>query len=423
MDEIMNTRKARLEKLKKIKVHRRNAKLIGTSLAVSLTAVSLLGQPKGAKACDCVAYYTVKAGDTLYNLAGKYNVSVEQLKNKNGFTSDRLYVGQQIIVPYKDENGQFPHLNSNTNKEIKKKISSTTQIYTVKSGDTLWKLSKTFGITVEKLMKDNKLTNATLIQGQKIVIKKTDKKTEDQTKENKITYKVLPGDSIWKISNKYGVSIEKILKDNHLTSDSLVPGQKLIIYTDKKKPGTKPSNKNNKPNMALSTIYIVKQGDTLWGLAKKFNLSVEKIKKDNNLVSDSLRVGQKLSIKKAITNTLKKSDMMYTVQPGDTLYTIANRFNINLNQLMVQNQLNDYYVLIGQKLFIDSKNAVKNYGKIIGITDSSSIEVLINGKYVTLEVAYGSSQTYIKWKNKNAFFVYTNTSKSKRAALINLKIN
>ena len=132
---------------------------MGATLAMSLTAVSLLSQPKDAKACDCVDYYTIKEGDTLYSLAKQYKVTAEQLRQKNGLTTDSLKVGQQIIVPFKDVNGNFPHveLEEENKTEAATTDKTTKKVYTVKSGDSLWNVSKTFGVSVEKLMKDNQL--------------------------------------------------------------------------------------------------------------------------------------------------------------------------------------------------------------------------------------------------------------------------
>ena len=96
---------------------------------------------------------------------------------------------------------------------------------------------------------------------------------------------------------------------------------------------------------------------------------------------------------------------------------------MNVKQIMELNQLKDAYVLIGQDLFISAKDVEQLSGKIIGANDSSSIEVLINGQYIDLEVTYGTAQKYQQWNNKNAFITYKKGSKTKRPALIHIDLN
>ncbi len=421
MERILETRQERVTKSRKVKAHQRNSKLMGATLAMSLTAVSLLSQPKDAKACDCVDYYTIKEGDTLYSLAKQYKVTAEQLRQKNGLTTDSLKVGQQIIVPFKDVNGNFPHveLEEENKTEAATTDKTTKKVYTVKSGDSLWNVSKTFGVSVEKLMKDNQLKNATLFPGQKLNILQP---TAVSQSDN-LTYTVTTGDSLWKIAQKYKTTIEKIISDNKLASDLVIPGQKLTIKIEKKKPGTEPGNTNDQRNNNFSTTYIVKNGDTLWNLAKKYNISLEKLKKDNKLDSDYLLVGQKLIVPTNHISSLPSPVVTYKVQPGDTIYSLAKRFNMNVKQIMELNQLKDAYVLIGQDLFISAKDVEQFSGKIIGANDSSSIEVLINGQYIDLEVTYGTAQKYQQWNNKNAFITYKKGSKTKRPALIHIDLN
>ena len=89
-------------------------------------------------------------------------------------------------------------------------------------------------------------------------------------------YIVKKGDSLWSIANKYGITVDKLKKENNLTSNLLNIGQVLKI----------PSNKSN--------TYIVKKGDTLYSIAKNYNTSVNNIKKINNLINNNLSIGQVL---------------------------------------------------------------------------------------------------------------------------------
>lgn len=453
------TRQEKSARIRKEKEQRRNSKLIGATLALSLTATTFLGQPKGAKACDCAQEYIVKAGDSLYSLAKQYEVTVQQLKEKNGLTSDSLVVGQKITVPYKGENGQLVHKQIGKGQEVIEKQSVTAKeqnikvsnpnvtgekpkqsgVYIVQSGDNLWNLSKKFGVSVEKILTDNRLTTANLMPGQRLIIQRDhDINKQIHLEKTKVvapakntessTHIVQSGDSLWKIAQKYGVTIESLMSLNQLQTDKLQIGQKIIVNSkiEKREPSDKPGDKiSEKPMMASTIIYIVKNGDSLWKISKKYHTSIEKIKQDNHLTSDFLSVGQKLTIQldDSTKNTDDKPVAIYTVKAGDTLKSLAYRFNVDLDLLMEINHLNRPMVIIGQKLLIPAKHTVQQSGKMIGAVDSTSIEIDFNGNPLVLEVSYGDSQSYQKWKNKQVFVTYTKGINSKRPALVNMEIN
>lgn len=149
-------------------------------------------------------------------------------------------------------------------------------------------------------------------------------------------YIVKSGDSLYAIAKKFNTNVDEIKKVNNLSSNLLSIGQKLII----------PSNDNSENNNESNNIYIVKSGDSLYAISKKFNTSVDEIKKVNNLFSNLLSIGQKLIIP---TN---ESTITYTVIKGDSLYSIAKKYNTNVDELKKINNLSSNLLSIGQKLII-----------------------------------------------------------------------
>ena len=91
------------------------------------------------------------------------------------------------------------------------------------------------------------------------------------------------------------------------------------------------------------SYYIVQKGDSLWSISRKFNTTVDKLKSINNISSNLLSIGQKLKLPSSNT---------YTVQKGDTLYSISKKYNISLNDLKNKNNLKNNIISIGQVLFI-----------------------------------------------------------------------
>ncbi|PAQ16748.1 hypothetical protein CD798_00235, partial [Bacillaceae bacterium SAOS 7] len=250
----METRQERIAKLKKMKAYQRNSKWMGATLAVSLTAVSMFGQPEQANACDCATSYTVKKGDTIYSLAKKYQVSVEQLKSKNGFTSDTLHIGQQITVPTLDEKGQPLHLKAMEEDNA----NGDNTMANVKANQTVEQSVKLAKNEVHSVSSKITIENSTVAAAEK---------------NGSVIHIVKSGDSLWKIANKYGTTIVQIKKDNKLTSDALTIGQKLIINQkgtpSKPGPGQKPVEKPKPPTTGSGVTYIVKSGDSLWKIANK----------------------------------------------------------------------------------------------------------------------------------------------------------
>ena len=91
--------------------------------------------------------------------------------------------------------------------------------------------------------------------------------------------------------------------------------------------------------------YIVQKGDTLYGIAKQFGTTVSEIKRLNNLISNTLSVGQVLKINEDTSNPTT-----YTVQKGDSLYSISNKFGLSVLNLMSYNNLTSTTLQIGQVL-------------------------------------------------------------------------
>jgi membrane-bound lytic murein transglycosylase D len=117
---------------------------------------------------------------------------------------------------------------------------------------------------------------------------------------NRIRYKVRKGDFLGKIATRYGVKVSSIKRWNGLRSNSLKIGQRLIIYPKHpQKVASKKTNKRSSAKMKTGGTYKVKQGDTLYGIAKKYSgVSADNIKFHNNLASSGLKPGMILKIPK-----------------------------------------------------------------------------------------------------------------------------
>ena len=201
--------------------------------------------------------------------------------------------------------------------------------YTVESGDTLYSIARRYNTTVDALKNINNLTDNTLSIGQVLFIPSNNASTPTTT------YTVQAGDTLYSIAQRYNTTVDAIKSLNNLTSNTLSIGQILQIPTT---------------NGSTSTItYTVQAGDTLYSIARRYNTTVDAIKSLNNLIDNTLSIGQILQIPTDNENT---STITYIVVPGDTLYSIARRYNTTVDAIKSLNNLIDNTLSIGQMLII-----------------------------------------------------------------------
>lgn len=255
-------------------------------------------------------YYTVKKGDTLYSIARNYGVSVNSLKSANNLTSNNLAVGMTLMIP--------------TNPDIP----TSEEIYVVKAGDSLYKIANMFNMTVNELKTLNNLTSNNLSIGQQLKVIK-----EEMPNAN--TYIVKSGDSLYSIAKSFGVNVDELKRANNKSSNMLTIGEKLII----------PINTTSIPNSG--NIYVVKAGDSLYSIASKYNITVNELKNANNKTSNMLSIGEQL----VIPNISGPSNgTYYTVKAGDSLWTIAQRYNTTVDAIRKLNNLTSNNLSIGMNL-------------------------------------------------------------------------
>lgn len=161
------------------------------------------------------------------------------------------------------------------------------------------------------------------------------------TQINVDTYKVAKGDTLYSIARKQNTTISKIKELNNLPSDNLSVGMILQV------PSTQPTYQT----------YTIKKGDSLYSISKKYNTTVDAIKKINNLPSNILTIGTTIQIPSS-----NQKNNTYTVERGDTLYSIAKRLGVSIDSLKAANNLTTNMLSVGDKLIIP--NEEKNTHKV-----------------------------------------------------------
>ena len=163
---------------------------------------------------------------------------------------------------------------------------------------------------------------------------------------NWVTHRVSKGDSLWKIAEEFDTEVNVLKKVNYLSSNVLSLNQELLI------PLSNDQNQTFIPYQA----HIISEGDTLWNLGIQYNISPAEIAKTNGLkMSSPLRIGSELNIgNKNIYRTInsKKRTILYSVKQGDSLYRIADIFNIEISDIKKINELSTNEIKPGQVLKI-----------------------------------------------------------------------
>jgi membrane-bound lytic murein transglycosylase D len=203
--------------------------------------------------------------------------------------------------------------------------------YYVQRNDSIWSISLEFGISSELIIEANSLKNPDRIrQGQRLYIPSL--AGFEGRPVNGKNYTVKPGDSLSRIAQQHGVSVAQLRAWNQLGGDIIHPGKTLKVQSVKTQPRpAKQPDLNGKDR----PLHIVQTGETLWGIGNRFAVDVENIKRWNQLSGSLIRPGQKLLV--GPPNPNKGS--LYTVAEGDTLYSIAQKFGLQVEQLARQNKI------------------------------------------------------------------------------------
>ena len=314
--------------------------------------------------------YTVKSGDSLWKIATNHNMSVSQLKNLNKLSNDMIFVGQKLVVSEKKQSAPSQNQNKPSQNQVTKPST-----YTVKSGDSVWKIAHECGMSMNELVSLNGIKNNLIFPGQVLKVKagakaKNVSKSETSGSKNQnaasngssSTYTVKSGDSVWKISHEHGMSMDELKSLNGLKDNLIIPGQVLKIK------GTSSNTKqkiktSSKETAEAGATYVVKAGDSLWAVANRQGLTVAELKRINGLSSDTIYVGQRLKVtqKSSVnaktyaktTNVSDKSKKKYTVKAGDSLWRIAADNKTTVNNLKAVNHLASDTIYVGQTLYLN----------------------------------------------------------------------
>ena len=203
--------------------------------------------------------------------------------------------------------------------------------YEVQQRDNLSSIAQAFGVSTRTIIAANSLRNPNRIYpGQRLYIPASPNAGRDNRGLSKATYTVRRGDSLSQIARRHEVALNDLMAWNTLDSGLIRPGQRLTIWTEQI---PRSQSKSIRLSANGRTTHTVQQGETLWGIARRFNLSVESLKRWNDIDHALIKPGQILVVGE------QQVAREYTVVTGDTLYSIARKFGLQVEELAKKNNI------------------------------------------------------------------------------------
>jgi|GEM_PF-310282 len=279
--------------------------------------------------------HVVSRGDTLGAIASRYGVSVGQLKQENSLRSDTISIGQRLTVKSAEAAATSSASTASVSSPSKARAASS---YTVRSGDTVSGIASKHGLSTNDLRKANSLSSDTIKVGQKLSIPGSGSVASSGSSRSTATYTVRSGDVLGTIASKHDMSVRDLQKLNSISGTTIKVGQKLKVYGAAT--ASAPSTKK--------TTHTVVSGEVLGTIASKYGVRVSDLQRWNGISGTTIKVGQKLSVHAAAA----PASTTYKVSSGESLWSIAQKHNVSVADLRSWNGLKSNTVQPGQKLTI-----------------------------------------------------------------------
>ncbi len=358
---------------------------------------AILSQP--AKKVIPAKYHYVKSGENLSSIAEKYGLTVAQLKRKNKLKKDMLKIKQRlkitdeetilVVEPVLAKNSLKQMNDSSGFSENDKLLSDQNNCllptkHVVKKGETLFAVSKLYGISVKELNELNNLKKGKIFPGQElklanetepVIVSNTETANgnpqvadiqESAVKE--MDHKVSKGETLASIAEKYNTTPKDLMKVNNLTNAKILAGQVLKLPDETAQTSKEVAenqlekishNEPQKQDIAKIT-HKVSSGESLFSISKMYNISIDELKSFNNLSSNNIQRGQTLQIPEGSSNLASKNaisaktSITHKVSSGETLSSIAMKYDCTIKELKKWNNKTNDKLNLGDKLKVYS---------------------------------------------------------------------
>ena len=382
--------------------------------SASTTSGSASSSTSSTSTSSAGGNYTVQAGDSYWRIANKYGISIQELQRLNGTSDYTLHPGQSIKVPGSGTNASASSNGSSASISTTSAAPAAGGSYTVQAGDSYWRIANKYGISISELQRLNGTSDYNLYPGQSLKVPGSGSSSSASASSNGTStststtsaapaaggsYTVQAGDSYWRIANKYGISISELQRLNGTSNYFLYPGQSIKV------PGSGSANATPAPAATTASTtsapaetpapapstgggnYTVQAGDSYWRIANKYGISISELQRLNGTSNYFLYPGQSIKVPgggaaaetpaptpapvsqtpapaespapaaaetpaPAANNASQASGGSYTVQAGDTLYSIARRNGVDVYKLIANNG-GSHFIQVGQVISLN----------------------------------------------------------------------
>ena len=314
-------------------------------------AVALAARPAPAAVAPApsAAAYTVADGDTVWSVAKRLGVSPDALVAANpGLDPRRLSIGQRLAAPAGADGSLVAQARPRPAAQA-----TAARAHTVAEGDNFWSVARQHGVTVAALTQANPGVDPTRLRiGQGLALPvisqaaaarpaASGKPHAEAATSAGAGYVVADGDNFWTIARRLGVDTSELTRLNAgLDPLHLQPGQVLAVPENARAEALRaPSAPAAGEARAVSDagLYPVAPGDTLWALSRRFGVSLEAMLALNGEVDPvRLKVGQLVTVP-ADGSVVTSELLVFPVSAGDSLWSIARRFDISVEALAAAN--------------------------------------------------------------------------------------
>lgn len=298
-------------------------------------------KPKKRK--GSVPYHVVQPGETMWSISQMYGIKLKHLYKKNHMNrrdGEEPAPGETLFLQKSNPVTPGKKTEQDSTPVMKVVLPENPKI----PGDTIVVPEKSDTTITQK--PEPKMSTEPAITPEEVKDTVNIPREKADPSEKISIHTVAAGETLFGIAKKYNMSVEQIRELNGLPDFSIQIGQELIING---------KAKEEHPDLETTTfIHTVQTGETLYAIAKKYNMSVDELKKLNNLQSNELSIGQKLKLNQtkgeAQERTTNELPATHKVEKGDTLYGIARKYNLKVEDLKQLNQLMDNSISVGQVL-------------------------------------------------------------------------
>ncbi|MCC6488723.1 MAG: LysM peptidoglycan-binding domain-containing protein [Candidatus Hydrogenedentes bacterium] len=365
--------------------------------------------------------YRVKRGDTLYDIARAHDVSLSDLQAWNKLDRHaRIRVGESLVVG-----------SSTESPAAVASPAGEKQVHRVKPGEFPSKIAQNYGVSLDQLLAWNNLTKKSVIRAgdelvlyapagnapaERVEVAKSTAPERVQpdapaaepapaavAETPKKTHTVSSGETASTIAAKYGMSLSEFLNLNNLTRSSVLQiGQKCVVGEGASSAATKTS-----PQAEASATHTVGKGESAWTIAAKYGMDVDALLAMNRLSKDSvLKAGQELKVSGEVAAPAASSETsaatkVHKVVKGETASTIAQKYGMSTKTLLALNSLSKDAVLqVGQELKVSGKAADKTAGKAETASKTITHKTTAGQSPASIAKKYGvSTGDLFKWNN------------------------